>query len=188
MGVLRAVLARWVSCGEVADSTFETVVSALLARHGMPEPVFHQLIGGYEVDFAVPGSSVAVEVDGWAVHGRRAAFEADRARDLALAAQGWLVVRLTWWAVINRPGQCLDRLRQVLELRSVARAVSAEPTAPRLWERETLVAGGLRAGSRGACHRQPDAAHPLPPASAPRRPRLSERAFAMLARPTGRPS
>ena len=75
---------------------------------------------GHEVDFAVPDVLVAVEVDGWAAHGRRTAFERDRARHLDLAARGWLVVRLTWWAVTNRPGHCFGQLKAVLLRRSTA--------------------------------------------------------------------
>ena len=37
-----------------------------------------------------------MELDGYAAHGTRAAFERDRARDLRLQAEGWRVVRLTW--------------------------------------------------------------------------------------------
>ena len=33
---------------------------------------------------------------GHASHGRRSAFEGDRARDRALSAVGWRVVRVTW--------------------------------------------------------------------------------------------
>jgi very-short-patch-repair endonuclease len=119
-GALRRVLGRWALGQGVADSEFELVVSSLLARHGLPEPVFHHRIGRYEVDIAFPEALVAVEVDGWATHGRRAAFEQDRGRDLDLAARGWQVVRLTWWAVTNRPQRCFGRLREVLQLRSAA--------------------------------------------------------------------
>jgi very-short-patch-repair endonuclease len=117
---LRNVLDRWALGSDIADSEFELVVRTRLARHGLPEPTFHHRIGRYEVDVAFPDALVAVEVDGWATHGRRDAFEHDRARDLELAARGWLVVRLTWWAVTQRPDLPFRRLRQVLERRCAA--------------------------------------------------------------------
>jgi very-short-patch-repair endonuclease len=37
-----------------------------------------------------------VELDGRAVHATTAAFGRDRARDRALHAEGWRVIRVTW--------------------------------------------------------------------------------------------
>ena len=49
-----------------------------------------------EADMVWPDRKLIVELDGWHGHGTRAAFESDRDRDLALAAAGWVVVRVTW--------------------------------------------------------------------------------------------
>jgi very-short-patch-repair endonuclease len=72
----------------------------LLRDHGLPPAEFHvrvQTAGGrYELDFAYAARRVGIEVDGWAHHGSRAAFEADRARDAYLAGAGWQVLRFTW--------------------------------------------------------------------------------------------
>ena len=46
---------------------------------------------------------VIVELDGEAVHGTHRAFHADRRRDAALAAAGYVVVRLTWERVAYEP-------------------------------------------------------------------------------------
>ncbi|MBW8059091.1 MAG: DUF559 domain-containing protein [Solirubrobacterales bacterium] len=48
-----------------------------------------------EVDALWPGQRLIVELDGFAFHRHRAAFERDRARDAALQATGYRVVRLT---------------------------------------------------------------------------------------------
>jgi very-short-patch-repair endonuclease len=61
---------------------------------------------------------VIVEVDGFRSHGKRLAFESDRARDAALAAQGWIVLRFTWRQVRFEPEVVLVRLAQVLALRA----------------------------------------------------------------------
>ncbi|MPY92844.1 MAG: hypothetical protein GEV08_07165 [Acidimicrobiia bacterium] len=42
-----------------------------------------------------------MEADGWSHHGTRAAFEADRWRDLELAAMGWHVLRTTKRALVQ---------------------------------------------------------------------------------------
>jgi very-short-patch-repair endonuclease len=52
--------------------------------------------GHVEVDFFWPTHNLIVETDSWQTHGDRAAFERDRARDAALAAAGYRVVRFTW--------------------------------------------------------------------------------------------
>ena len=47
-------------------------------------------------DFHWPGHDLIVETDGWDSHSTRAAFEDDRAKDAALTAAGYRVVRFTW--------------------------------------------------------------------------------------------
>jgi very-short-patch-repair endonuclease len=39
---------------------------------------------------------VAIELDGWATHGIRAAFEPDRIRGNELLLLGWQLLRFTW--------------------------------------------------------------------------------------------
>jgi very-short-patch-repair endonuclease len=53
-------------------------------------------------------------VDGWAHHGSRSAFEADRARDAYLAGAGWRVLRFTWFQVSRRGDWVAARLRDAL--------------------------------------------------------------------------
>jgi Protein of unknown function (DUF559) len=58
-----------------------------------------------------------VELDGAAVHHTRRAFQEDRRRDAALAAEGYAVVRLTWQRVEREPGAVVVELRRILEQR-----------------------------------------------------------------------
>ena len=44
-----------------------------------------------------------VEVDGFAFHGGRAAFERDRRRDAQLQALGHRVLRITWRRLVEEP-------------------------------------------------------------------------------------
>jgi len=72
----------------------------LIRTAGLPEPVA-QLVVRHDgcfvarVDFGWPETKIALEVDGRVAHVSVAAFERDAARELALQAAGWTVVRIT---------------------------------------------------------------------------------------------
>jgi very-short-patch-repair endonuclease len=76
---------------------------------GLPQPKTNQVVLGYEVDFVWPELKLIVEVDGYAFHSSRAAFERDRRRDARLTAAGYRVVRLTYAQVLD--GTILEVLR-----------------------------------------------------------------------------
>ena len=66
---------------------------------------------GYEVDFLWRAARLVVEVDGFAYHSTRQAFERDRRRDAELQAAGFRVVRLTYRQILAEPDSvlaCLD--------------------------------------------------------------------------------
>ena len=44
-----------------------------------------------------------VEMDSYAFHSTRAAFERDRRKDAALVAQGYRVIRVTWRQIVHEP-------------------------------------------------------------------------------------
>ena len=67
-----------------------------------------------EVDFAWRSERLIVELDGFAAHGTRAAFERDRARDRSLQAAGWRVVRVTWRQLREAPRQLVRELEALL--------------------------------------------------------------------------
>jgi very-short-patch-repair endonuclease len=49
-------------------------------------------------------------------HGHRAAFENDRLRDQQLAAEGYVVVRVTWRQLTEEPMAVLARLARALAM------------------------------------------------------------------------
>jgi very-short-patch-repair endonuclease len=55
-----------------------------------------------------------VDVDGYAYHGTRAAFERDRARDAELQAAGYRVIRVTWRQLVDEPEAVIARIAQAL--------------------------------------------------------------------------
>jgi hypothetical protein len=86
---------------KITRSEWEARMLALIRVAGLPQPlVNHVLIapdyGHCEVDFYWPKQRLIVETDSWSFHGNRAAYEADRARDAALIAEGHRVVRFSW--------------------------------------------------------------------------------------------
>ena len=118
VAALHAALGELAGRGVVTDSELETAMRSLFRSAGCQGWVFHERVGGYEVDFCFPAERVVVEVDGWAFHGaQRDRWERDCERDLALAALGWLVVRLTWRMVTRQPASAIARLRAALDRR-----------------------------------------------------------------------
>ena len=61
-----------------------------------------------EVDFLWREARVAVELDGYAAHSTRHAFEDDRERDRLLQLADFRVIRVTW-RQLNREGAALAR-------------------------------------------------------------------------------
>ena len=76
----------------VLEDRFHTFVD----HHRLPRPETNTLVDVYEVDAVWRDARLIVELDGFATHGTRRAFERDRERDRRLAAAGWCVIRLTW--------------------------------------------------------------------------------------------
>ena len=86
-----------------------------LTRKGqLPAPDVNVRVGPYEVDFLWREARLVVEVDGFAFHRDRDAFEADRRRDAELAARGFNVIRVTWRRLIDEPEAVLVRIGQAL--------------------------------------------------------------------------
>lgn len=96
----------------------EVKVWRMLVRSGLPRPVRQHAVEvdghRYRLDFAWPGFAVAVEADGFASHGGRLAFHADRRRIAGLLSAGWRVVPVTWQDVTERPHEWLTRLARTL--------------------------------------------------------------------------
>jgi very-short-patch-repair endonuclease len=101
-------------------SPLEAAFADLLARSDLPRPRqnvhVHTTQRLVEVDVLWPDQKVVAELDG-AAHRTARAFQSDRARDRALAAEGHVVVRLTWHQVTREPERVLQDLRKLLRVR-----------------------------------------------------------------------
>jgi hypothetical protein len=76
-------------------SELEKRLLALCSRHKIPEPLTNLTLCGYEVDAFWPHANLVVELDGYAAHGTRRAFQSDRKRDRSLVRAGFRPIRLT---------------------------------------------------------------------------------------------
>ena len=101
-----------------------------LARdHGLPRPLSNHSLDapdhpGLEADFYFPGHGLVVETDGWDTHRTRQAFEDDRAKDAALTAAGYTVVRFTYRQLRDEPDTVADRLEAIIGARYSAASAS----------------------------------------------------------------
>jgi hypothetical protein len=104
---------------------FEDLFLALWRPTKLPLPAFNAMVTTcarvYEVDVLWPDAKLVVELDGGAAHRTRRAFEGDRRRDAALAAEGYLVVRLTWRRLTEEGDAVIGELRRILALRGAGR-------------------------------------------------------------------
>ena len=116
--VLRAVLATHVAGTTATRNDFEEAFLALCARHDLPRPEVDVPFGPYTADFLFRAEHVIVECDSRAYHSSPGAMRKDRRRDLALQAEGWEVVRLTWEQITREPAPTAAALRSVLARRT----------------------------------------------------------------------
>lgn len=100
---LRALLGHDERAGLLTRSEAERRLVDLIEAARLPAPVTNTRIAGHEVDALWPTQRLVVEVDGYAFHAGRAAFERDRRRDADLQSAGLRVTRLSWRQITQEP-------------------------------------------------------------------------------------
>ena len=95
-------------------SRAERRLLSLVRAAALPAPELNVRLGRFEVDFLWRAERLIVEVDGYAFHGGRAAFERDRERDAELQAEGLRVMRVTWRQLVAEPKAVVGRLARAL--------------------------------------------------------------------------
>lgn len=86
----------------------------LLGEWGFPRPQLNVAIDGCECDCVWHEERLVVELDGFATHATRFAFERDRERDRKLQAAGWTVIRITWRQLAEDPAAIRRDLARLL--------------------------------------------------------------------------
>jgi very-short-patch-repair endonuclease len=94
-------------------SEAEAELLRLIRAAGLPTPLTNARVGRYEVDFLWPEHGLVVEMDGFAYHSSRHAFERDRLRDADLQSLGLRVIRVTW-RQLQQPEALVARLAAAL--------------------------------------------------------------------------
>jgi very-short-patch-repair endonuclease len=116
----------------VTRSILERRFLRLIDAYGLPRPKINRLTEEGELDATLPEHRLVVEVDGWAAHGTRKAFEHDRARDRALLVAGWRVVRLTW-RQLEEDGDTIARQLRALLAQPPESSRPAHSSTARSW-------------------------------------------------------
>jgi very-short-patch-repair endonuclease/predicted transcriptional regulator of viral defense system len=111
-GVLRAFFVGQEAV--LQRSRAERRLLSLVRAAALPAPELNTRLGRFEVDFLWRAERLIVEVDGYAFHGGRAAFERDRRRDAELQAEGLKVMRVTWRQLVGEPDAVIARLSRAL--------------------------------------------------------------------------
>ncbi len=109
-----AALVRRGDGPSLTRSEAERRVLDLVRAARLPVPGTNSRVRGHEVDFHWRSERLILEVDGYAYHRSRAAFERDRRRDAELGAAGLRVLRVTWRQVVGEPEALVARLAQAL--------------------------------------------------------------------------
>ena len=95
-------------------SELEEAFLALCRSGGLPDPEINVHLHGYEVDFLWREQNRVVEVDGYAFHSMRGAFERDRRKDVDLELAGFPVTRFTHDQVVYEPEDTLRRTQRLV--------------------------------------------------------------------------
>jgi very-short-patch-repair endonuclease len=98
-------------------SGLERAFLDLVRRAGLPRPAMNTFVAGYEIDAYWERERFAVELDGYATHGTRAAFERDRIRQEDLKLAGIEMTRLTASRIDREPEAVVQRLTALLAAR-----------------------------------------------------------------------
>jgi hypothetical protein len=102
---------------QITKSMWEIRMLGLIRGAHLPEPICNKALhvpdhGECQPDFYWPAYNLIVETDGWEAHRTLAAFRSDRAKDAALTAAGYKVLRFTWDV---EDATILRRLRSLLQ-------------------------------------------------------------------------
>jgi hypothetical protein len=115
-------------------SELEALMRRLARKLDLPKPELNITLDapdhpGIEVDCYLPTHRLVVETDGWDTHRTRQAFEDDRAKDAALTAAGYTVVRFTWRQLRYDPQTVAERIEAILRYSAASASRNASSSA-----------------------------------------------------------
>jgi very-short-patch-repair endonuclease len=101
--------------GGITESMAQRQLLELIREARLPLPQTEVPLLDYRVDLFWMDLNLVVEVDGYAAHGTRGAFERDRRRDARLKAAGFTVIRFTAREIEYEPLAVIARLAQNIQ-------------------------------------------------------------------------
>jgi very-short-patch-repair endonuclease len=101
-------------------SAAERRLRRLLRDAGLPAPLSNATVDTFEVDLLWADQRMIAELDGFAFHRDRQAFEADRRRDATLHSLGYVVLGITWRRLVDEPHAVVALVAAMLERRAAA--------------------------------------------------------------------
>jgi hypothetical protein len=117
IGPLRRALAEMDGEPPLVRSDWERDFLDRCAEFGLPRPELNAVVEGYEVDALWRDAKVIVELDSYAFHRSRRAFEEDRLRDAVLQLAGYVVLRITWRRLESEPRGVAEMLTSAVAAR-----------------------------------------------------------------------
>ncbi|MGH2756233.1 MAG: endonuclease domain-containing protein [Actinomycetota bacterium] len=111
-GVVSRLLRERTPCERAPESPLETKFVRLLREARLPAPHAGHEVGPYRLDFAYPSIKLGIELDGYAFHSSKAAWQRDHKRHNELVALGWTLLRFTWDDVAKRRNQVAREIRR----------------------------------------------------------------------------
>jgi very-short-patch-repair endonuclease len=99
---------------ELTRSKAEAAFRKTIRQAKLKRPEYNAPWRGYEVDALWPADRLAVEIDGYDYHHNREAFRRDRAKQNALTAAGYRILRFTYEDVIDHPRRTATAVRRLL--------------------------------------------------------------------------
>lgn len=111
---LRALVAYDPTPAAEASSELELRFLDLVREAGLPPPQVNVLVEGFVVDAYWPSARLVVELQGYAYHSDRAAFERDHVRLGRLKLAGCEVLALTWRQVTGEPAWVVSAITRLL--------------------------------------------------------------------------
>lgn len=104
----------------VTATQLERLGHRVLRAHGVEEPIPQYPVPwdpDRRFDGAYPPARLALEWDSRRWHSSLAQMESDRMRDRECAVHSWLLMRITWHDLKQRPGQVAQQIAAVLDQR-----------------------------------------------------------------------
>lgn len=99
----------------------ERRLRSLILKAQFSRPQFNARVEGHDADVLSPQHRLVVEVDGYAAHRHRRAFEQDRRLDQQRTAAGYRTLRLTWHQLTHEPEAVIARIAGALALSEAPR-------------------------------------------------------------------